>query len=412
MGLQNGFQSARGSPRLQGEIVSERRGWRAAAALSGAVVFALFACAEADDGDVGRKPEETRAIMQNLFESLRGVLPLSVDQAALADPENAEQVEAALLALSTNASLASDHMATEQTSMRALWRNVERDSSDMLNSFQAGRTDRTGFLLRQITENCVVCHSRLPSAGDSPLAEHFIDGTALRALPAERRATLQIATRRFDDALDTLEQIITQPTADPVLLLGPLTDYLTVSIRVKGDFERPVGPLTQFAARPRLWERLRMDVEQWLTALPQLGRRAVGKPSLATARAIFEEGQQITLAAGSRAALVHNIAASAMLERFIDTHAETGLEVGEAYYLLGLTETQAGRNYWVTQGPLFLETAIRLAPAGGFAPDAYAMLEEQLLLSYEGSDYEELPEEDAAHLKELWSLMQQAGAVQ
>ena len=138
----------------------------------------------------------------------------------------------------------------------------------------------------------------------------------------------------------------------------------------------------------------------------------MGKPSLATARAIFEEGQRITLAAGSRAALVHNIAASAMLERFIDTHSEAGLEVGEAYYLLGLTETQAGRNYWVTQGPLFLETAIRLAPAGGFTPDAYAMLEEQLLLSYEGSDYEELPAEDAAHLKELWSLMQQAGAVQ
>jgi hypothetical protein len=68
-----------------------------------------------------------------------------------------------------------------------------------------------------------------------------------------------------------------------------------------------------------------------------------------------------------------------------------------------------GRNYWVTQGPLFLETAIRLAPGGPFAPDAFAMLEEQLLMSYEGSEYEELPEGEVAYLQELRVLMQQAG---
>ena len=380
-----------------------------AGALVAVLIAGLLACSDADgEAEADERRTETRAIMQNLFESLRAVLPLSVDRAALSSPQNAAQLRASLDALSNNASRVSQHMATQQTSMRTLGRNLERDAAALSASFDAGQFERTGFLLRQITENCVVCHSRLPSSGDSPLAEHFIDQSVLQSLPAERRATLQIATRRFDDALVTLEQIITTPS-NPALMIGPLTDYLTVSIRVKGDFERPLRPLTEFAAQERLWDRLRMDVEQWLNALPQMQRRSAGEGNLATARAILDDGQRIALLGGTRSALVHNITASAVLERFIEGRAEAGLDVGEAYYLLGLTESLIGRNYWVTQGPLFLETAIRLAPGGPFAPDAFAMLEEQLLMSYEGSEYEELPEGEVAYLQELRVLMQQAG---
>jgi hypothetical protein len=378
-----------------------------AAAVAG-LIGGLLACSDAESRtELDQERAETRAIMQNMLESLRDVLPLSVERSALSAPENAEKVRASLDAFSNNASLVSDHMATRQTSMRTLSRNLERDAAALSASFQAGQVERTGFLLRQITENCVVCHSRLPSPGDSPLAEHFIDERVLQSLPPERRATLQIATRRFDDALVTLEQILARPSS-PALMIGPLTDYLTVSIRVKGDFERPIQPLTKFAAREGLWERLRMDVDQWLNALPRMEQRAAGEATLAAARAILDDGQQIAMRGGDRAALVHNITASALLERFIEGRAEAGLDVAEAYYLLGLTESMIGRNYWVTQGPLFLETAIRIAPSSRFAPDAFAMLEEQLLMSYEGSEYEELPEDEMAHLAELRALMQQA----
>lgn len=388
--------------------------WNILRPVAGAVltlmVGGLLGCGDADgDGEpqVDQQRAETRAIMQNLFESLRAVLPLSVDRAALLDPKNAAQIRASLDALSTNASRVSHHMASRRTSMRTISRNLERDAAALSASFEAGQVERTGFLVQQITENCVVCHSRLPSPGDSPLAEHFIDQSVLRSLPAERRATLQIATRRFDDALVTLEQIIAAPS-NPALMIGPLTDYLTVSIRVKGDFQRPIQPLTEFAARERLWERLRMDVEQWLNSLPEMERRASGKATLATSRVILDDGQRIALNGGDRAALVQNITASAILERFIEGRGEDGPEVAEAYYLLGLTESLIGRNYWVTQGPVYLETAIRLAPDAQFAPDAFAMLEEQLLMSYEGSEFEELPPAEVQYLDELRQLMQEA----
>ena len=44
-------------------------------------------------------------------------------------------------------------------------------------------------------------------------------------------------------------------------------------------------------------------------------------------------------------------------------------------------------------------------PQGPLAADAYALLEEQILMSYEGSDWEEIPGEDAKLLAELRGLI-------
>ena len=92
----------------------------------------LLGCGEAEgDGEPQVDPQraETRAIMQKLFESLRVVLPLSVDRAALLDPKNAAQIRASLDALSNNAALVSNHMASRRTSMRTISRNLERDAA-------------------------------------------------------------------------------------------------------------------------------------------------------------------------------------------------------------------------------------------------------------------------------------------
>jgi hypothetical protein len=49
-----------------------------------------------------------------------------------------------------------------------------------------------------------------------------------------------------------------------------------------------------------------------------------------------------------------------------------------------------------------------LAPAGPFAADAFATLEREIFAAYEGSDIEELPEEDAQVLRALRELVDHA----
>jgi len=365
------------------------------------------------EGDKGKAEpvvdEATLAVMRGFVEKLTVVLPKTVDRSTFRDPEEQPVIRGALAALAYDASLLAEHSRSYESGVVRLQRSLERDTSEILRQYERGHYDRAAFLLRNVTENCVVCHVRLPSPGDSPLAEHFIDRTALTRLPAPARATLQMATRRFDDALTTLEGILSAEELHPALVLGPLTDYLTLCIRVKSDCDRPIPTLEKFARRPDLWLRLRLDVEEWIAALPALRKRVQGEPDLASARTLVTEGIARCDLRDPRLGVPHLIAASAILQRVINEGPQTAAQLAEAYYLLGETESRIGRNYWVTEAPFFFETSIRVDPGSPFAEDAYSLLEEEILMSYEGSDWDEIQGEDRALLSELRTLMDGAG---
>ncbi len=361
-----------------------------------------LACSESAPPE--NEQAQTRAIMEKIFSDMQELLPLSVDVERLQDPARRAEVNQVLDNLSRNAEHLERHTSGQEAQMRFLARSIAEDALDVQRAYAQGHFERSAFLLRKITENCVVCHTRLPSPGDSSVSQGFVDQTVFDELPLEPRATLQTATRRFDEALATLEALLASPK-QPALLLGPLTDYLVISIRVRGDYERPVETLRRFAARPDLWPQLRADVETWVAELSGLQARASGPASLTLARSLIDAGREEFGFPGNRAWLAHFVVASAVLHGFIASNPAPGPELAEAYYLLGITEARIGRNYWVTPAPFLLETAIRQAPQEPFARMAFELLEEELLMSYEGSDFEELPPAERADLDELQALI-------
>jgi len=324
---------------------------------------------------------------------------------AIGDGANPAEVVAAFDSLAEHAARVEEHSGAQDAQMRFLARSLARDSLDLRRFYTEDRSEQAAYLLDRVTENCVVCHTRILGSDASPLAERFVEaGVLIEATSGEARAQLQMATRRFDDALDTLEDLLASQE-NPAMLLGPLTDYLVVSIRVRGNYERALSGLRRFAARPDLWERLRLDVDAWIAAFPELRDRAWGEPDLATARALMEEGHAMGAFSEGHAALAHFVVASSILQRLVAEADSEDRNLAEAYYLLGVTEARIGRNYWVTAAPFMLETAIRLAPEEPFADEAFALLELEMSRSYEGSDFEKLPPEDAQLLQELKRLV-------
>jgi hypothetical protein len=370
-----------------------------------AVLLLSLACGEGDAPPDDRA--QTRAIMAQVFSAMRTLLPTSADPERFSDEANRAGLIRAFDTLAQQTGALESHVDTQDLRFSYLARNVSSDASAARRAFVQRRFERSAFLLGQITENCIVCHSRLPSAGDSPLAEQFLTPEALADVPLERRSALQIATRRFDAALASLEEIFVS-SESAALMLGPLTDYLTVSIRVKGELDRPARTLQRFLKRDDLWESFRGDVEDWMEALGRIEPALRQAPNLATARRLFDQGVREDVVPGSRSGLVYLIAASAILERFsiaASADPEQVDALAEAYFLLGVVEARIGRNYWVSEAPFFLETAIRLSPTADFARDAFALLERELLMEYEGADEEELPAEDLRRLAELEALL-------
>jgi len=375
-----------------------------------ALLIACLGCTPALSDTEAPDDGETRAIMGRLLESVRILVPRSVGEGRLDDPQAKEEILGAAASLEGDAAFLAEHAKSLGGGAVFLGRSLDRGAQEIRANIEHGRYERAQYLIRRMVQSCVGCHARLPAENDSPRAEDFVSGDTLRSLPAEQRATLQVATRRFDDALSTLEVLLLDPSVHPALLLGPLEDYMTISVRVKGDYQRPAVFLQKFAARKDVWKQLRAEAEAWSKALPELEQRSVGPPRLDTARSLIEEAQRMSFFRGERSGLANEIAASAVLHRYLTEENHAPRDVAEAYYLLGVTESRIERDYWVTPADYFLELAIRGAPAEPFAEKAYGLLEEQLLLSYEGSSVESLPELHTRRLGQLRKLIDDAGA--
>ncbi len=147
-------------------------------------------------------------------------------------------------------------------------------------------------------------------------------------------------------------------------------------------------------------------MERWVADLKELADRDLPRADLATAKLLLDEARAMISFPADRSALVHYIVASSMLHRYVEAHAgDDDRNLAEAYYHLGLIESRIGRDYWVSQTGAFLESSIRLAPREPFAEQAYALLEEEIILGYSGSDGIHVPEDLERNLAELKQLV-------
>ncbi len=360
---------------------------------------------EAAESTEPADPAATRAAMRQIFDDVRVLLPLSASPGRFSAPASEAAIRESLTDLSQRADTLARHAGpSRDPRFRHLGRTLARDARDALWTYERGQPENARFLIQQMTESCVSCHARLPAA-DSPLAERLLDRSTLAGLAPAERAGLQMATRRFEDALVTYEEILASREYPPAALLAPLTDYLILAVRVKQDPERPLPVLDAFAQRPDLWRYLRLDVEHWIATLRRIGGLARQEPDLARARTLLAEAREQIRFPADRRALVHYVVASSILHRFVEAPGGSDGDRAEAYYLLGLVESRIGRNEWVSQAGALLEASIRLAPDAPFAETAYAILEEETLLDYGGLEGEALPAEVTASLAELRRLL-------
>lgn len=345
--------------------------------------------------------------MRNIFASIRTLLPLSVDDAAFRSEANQAVIRAALKKLESRAEHVSGHIAGDDRRIRFLATSLAQETKDAKRLFEKGQFENAQFLVRRFTDFCVACHTRVPSPADSPLAQGFVSVGAMAKLPPSQRASIQVATRRFDDALATYEALFALPSARPAELLSPLSEYLRVSIRVKNDLDRPRATLQKFVKRPDLWSILRADVEDWLKAIDRNAAPASDKPTVERARALLEDARTtLRFPMDQRAGLIQQYLASSELHRFLELHdGESGPDVAEAYYLLGLIESQTSFNFLVPESDFYLETAIRLAPKGRIGSKAFELFEERAVLGWTGSRGTHMPDDVRENLEALRRLV-------
>jgi tetratricopeptide (TPR) repeat protein len=231
--------------------------------------------------------------------------------------------------------------------------SLARDSLDIRKRFTEGRIDEARFLLRHLTETCVACHSRLPDDREHELGESLTEEQAISALPREERVQFEVATRQFDRALATYESLFSDPNTSiaELDLSGDLENYLELCLRVQGDPDRAISNLEKLALRKDLPSRLEPHLEAWIESLRSLGD-APDRDTIEQARKLVNPVLEDSRLSGI-SELVHLIAASGILQRYVASTTDSPERVGEAYYLLGVIESRIGRSFWASQTDFF-----------------------------------------------------------
>jgi len=384
------------------------RGWRIL------VLTGLVASATAQAAPDAEAPQPTRATMGEIFSALAAVLPASLDEQRFDAPAQREAILAQLTRLAAAGSQLESHGRARDASFDFFARSLARDTAEIRDRFADGRPEEARFLLHELTQDCVACHSRLPSEHDAALGRRLMSEQSVAALPLDERAQLQFATRQFEAAQTTLEALLASPdrSASDLDLSGSLDEYLELGLRVRRDPARPAATLERFAARPDVKQRLRERVQRWVASLRELeGRKRAATP-LAEAQALLVIAQDRTRFPAERDALVFDLAASGELHRFVDGQPP-GPDVAIAFLELGRIESRVGRSYWLSQADVYFETSIRMAPGEPSAPVALAELEDFLTSGYTGSGGRQVPadvQQRLAALRELVARSQPAAA--
>lgn len=348
----------------------------------------------------------TRETMDGIFEAVSDLLPLSLDEARFADPARRPQIEAALEVLAQSSVQLEQHSELRSEGFGYLSRSMSTDVAAIQTHYAAERYAEARFLLNVLTETCMACHSRLPTSHEFQLSDRLLSRTELDILSPKEKARLQVATRQFQAALATYEAIFEDPSMPPsqMDLGGHFVDYLTVSIRVLGDYARPIPVLERVGRRPDTSTYLRRHIEGWVRALEDLRSRERPPSGIEDGRKLIDKARDASEFPSDRDGLVYDLAASGVLHRYVESAAPGSPARAEAYYLLGVAESRSRHNYWLSETEHYLETAIRLSPRSPYARKAYALLEEFTIFGYTGSAGTSVPPEVQAKLDELRAL--------
>jgi hypothetical protein len=352
-------------------------------------------------------PTAPRATMHQVFEALSHLLPLALDEERWRSPETRREIDLWLVRLSESSRALEAHGDQRDVGFRYLSRSLSSDIEEIRYRVELERLDEAGFILMEATSNCVACHTRLPSARSFPLGDKLLSRINLEDVSVHEKAQLLVATRQFDAALKNWEDAFQSPEMTPaeIDVGGYLGDYITVAVRVQADPKRAQKTLQRLAKRDDVPLYLGRHLARWIQDLERLGPELRAGKRLDHARALVVgagDGKRLPL---GRERFIGDLIASSLLLQFIDSNPTNREQLAEALYLLGWVEARSVDSYWVPQSEFHLEAAVRLAPQADFAEDAYALLEENLIVGYGGASSEELPTDAWMLLEELRKLI-------
>ncbi len=377
------------------------------------VMSLLAACLPISSSLAEDKPDnqDIQKEMPKVYRSLIEIYGLAAKTEGFNDKAQQAKIEQNLKALVSASSRVQEHTKQRKSALRFTGEFLANDARRAYEYYQRGQYEESQFFVRSLVDNCIACHSSLPTQQSSNFATDVFKTVQSNHFSEHEKARLLVATRQFDEALRAYEQMLNNQnlTEISVISLDPFLEYLNLCIRVKTDLIRPKKLLLNLLDSPALPAIVRQDISSWVQSLTILsGPPELKKTSFEIARDLINKARSKMEFPTDRTGVVFFLRASSLLQEFLEEDPRKPEVLAESYYLLGTAELLVGRSYWLSHADNYLEAAVRSAPTTVFAQRAFALLEENARLEYGTGPTNGLPPEVRERLESLRSLVQNA----
>lgn len=380
------------------------------------VLFILSGCKTTE-----KPPEPSSAWaggMQNMAEDVKKLLPFIYDGEAYREPKNKPQILTYLrdfarvthtLPASHGKPFIGDDLLIEYS-----LRNLKEDLNRAAFALEAGQVEFSRTQAKATLNHCFRCHS-VTQAGNS--AAWNLDQVVNFSLPPVEKADLLVATRKYDEALRYMEQLLTSGDLHKTRAFdfeSLLRRYLALIIRVENAPQRALTEMERILGREDTPFYIAEQGLGWKKSLKEwaLEMKAKKKFKISTAQDMFAEverrfkkAEMIQQYEKDHAGDVEYLRATAALHEGMK-YATQSADQARGLYLLGKAyEVLDELGSW-TLHESYYEACLLKDPKSPVGRRCFNRLEASLYMGYSGSSGTHLPTEERARLKRLRALLQ------
>lgn len=357
--------------------------------------------------DGNAPPQSWSAKMAELTETLTELLPLISSRARFDDEANFKKIETQTENLRSLAhSLKTDSAPSADPSLQVVSRLFDEDISRALQSLRHGNREYARAVLRDTTSYCIQCHTQSNNGPDFPRLNLAINTDALSPLD---RAEFFAATRQFEPAIETYEQVLNDQAlaeSHPYAWEQAARNALAIVVRVKRD-PQAAAELLKIIARNRAKPKPMEDIlTAWKHSVREWQNERTPPPAnekdkLALAEKLIGNAQYRQDFPLDHAQDVAYFRAASLLSEILSSTNEPNQLRTRALYLAGVAaEATRDMNFW-TLHETYYERCIRQAPHTKQALQCYNRLNDSIVLGYSGSGGVNIPAEVMRRLESL-----------
>lgn len=349
--------------------------------------------------------------MNRAFGALSDLIPFINNREAFTEKKYEKVIDSKIVELQAAFKNAKHEPLLKEDLFAPSYAVINENIANSYEAFKAGKKDYAHWRLKEITNNCLDCHTRLPTSHPSSFqnGELIIDKSKFDNL--YNLGIAQLIVRRYVDAktsfIQTIDDSIIKKDFQNIML--PFKQLLLVETKVLKNPENLISTLNTYARKKEIPEDVRKNLGEWAKRLQHWKGTSTLNSGLTSEKKVTDFINQSLQPLKKQPSLsdgndVDLLFASGLLSNYLFENP-TSSKAPEISYWLGWAEKHLKRENFFGSGDRFLKQCVKRYPSNPIAKRCLEEYRESVEFEFTGSSGTNIPEDIEKELDELAKLI-------